>query len=352
MNQLGEFRKQPEMMRRINVMQRKSIRAYVVFLVIIFVVCELCGATSTFEDFTKGAFYKFVTEPNVTVSRVKFRKEVFISEVPEGARNQVFLLKKVGDDYLLSVLSGTNDESSVVSAGMYKGRSWGVTYNEITFSDRSLNETITPIAAQESVTRLTGNLVLSLGIMELIRGSLIWDEKNSLFIGKSTSGGDLVIRFELSDHLPKRAIIQDGFGGHEIAYIDYEYSKDLGGGALPYRFTRYFGSPENNQGRSFRVELLEADLTPNQVAQIILDPMAVFHPKTVSFYSNNMVWTVEASGKVTKPMTIAEYQRSLNSKQPNKSFATRTIVVMTIGFGVVVLVFSLVREKNKKNRKT
>lgn len=130
-------------------------------------------------DFTQTRFYQFLTDPNPSITNAVFRKEMFALEIPEAARKQTFCLAKVGNDYVFNVLVGTNDSEVAMAAGSYKGRAWGIINGGLTFSDPAINEQGTSIAAQEFVTRMQANLLLNLGITELVRSSLDWTVKRS-----------------------------------------------------------------------------------------------------------------------------------------------------------------------------
>ena len=184
---------------------------------------------------------------------------------------------------------------------------------------------------------MTANLVMNLGVTELVRSSLEWDEKNRYFVGKATSGAELVITFEFTDGLPKRAIIVNPLKGGPMAFIDYEYSQSIFNGELPHSFTRHSGSPSHDLGKAFLVDLLVMELATNRPAGMVLDPLALFHPRTTSFYSNDLTYMLAASGKTTKALTIAEYEASLASIRGSKTATGRIIVVSAMGLFSIIL---------------
>jgi len=307
------------------------------------------GAAGT-VDFTRTRFYQFFTDPNPSITNVVFRKEMFSLEIPEAARKQTFCLTKVGDDYLFNVLVGTNDSEVAMAAGSYKSRAWGIINGDLTFSDPAINKQGTPIAGQEFVTRMTANLLLNLGITELVRSSLEWDDTNRRFVGTSTSGGHLIIAFEYADRLPKRAIILNGENGLTKAFIDYEYSQAICNGEIPFRFSRHRGSPTHDVGRDFAVELIKMGFASDRSRDIVLDPVAVFHPRSTGYYSNGVMFTVGASGKARKVMTMAEYQASLPHKiSPTKVFGARIFVYSAMSLGLVALIRFLLQNNKKSN---
>jgi hypothetical protein len=300
------------------------------------------------RPFTESHFYRFLTEAQPSVNKAIFRKEMFSDEIPVAARKQIFLLRKIRNDYVLGVLASTNESSTVLSAGSFKGRSWGMVNSILTYSDPGINPDKTPIAAQESITRMTANLFLNLGITELVRSTLQWDSANLQFTGKASSGGEMLIKFEFSNQLPQRAIILNSLGG-AVAYIDYEYSKLFSEGRLPHKFSRFFGSPQKNMGQAFSVELLEIDYATDP--GMVLDPVNLFHPKTTSYYSNGMVYTVGKSGKPVKVLTAAEYETTMSAigaaAKPNNA---RFFVLLAGGLGTVGFLIFLVRTTNNKNK--
>ena len=212
------------------------------YMILILALSPFLSEANESDNFTKTFFYQFFTEARSNVASAIFRKEIFLSEVPEGARNQTFSLRKKGDDYLLGILTGTNESTAAMYAGAYKGRSWELINNNLTLSDPTINQSITPISALEGVTRMTLNLLLNLGITELIRASLVWDDNKYQFVARSTDGKELIIGFEYTNQLPMRAIIRNAVDGREFAYVDYEYSGAICKGELPFRFTRHSGS--------------------------------------------------------------------------------------------------------------
>lgn len=318
-------------------------------LMVEFVSGNNVSAAENANTFTKSRFYQFFTDPNPSVRKVIFLKEMFSANIPESSRKQIFSLSKTGDDYMLSALAGTNDSAVQFSIGAYKGRAWvfvGVN-SQLTVSDPAINTKLTPISAQESATRIAVNGLINLGITEFLRGSLEWDGKNSHFIGKSTSGDDIIITFELTNHLPKRAIILNGAGITQ-AYVDYEYSNAICNGELPFRFSRHIGSPEHELAHAFQVELLEAEFESNKAVENDLSPANVLHPKETGFYSNGLLYAIQASGKATKVLTVAESQAALAG--PKKSFAGRVFVFSAMALGLVALAI-FVSRTNKKNNK-
>ncbi len=325
-------------------------------LVFVFFIKAKAYGAETHGAFSNTRFYQFFTDPQPTIQRAVFKKEMFSSEIPEQARKQTFCLDKEGDDYILRVLAGTNANEAAMSVGSYKGRSWGLINNELTFSDPAINKRLTPIAGQESVTRMTANLLINLGITELVRSSLVWDEKNRHFVGKSTSGGELIIGFEFANQLPKRALIISAVQGGVAAFIDYEYSSAIFNGEIPFRFSRHFGSPAHDMGKAFLVELLEVDSRNNKTAGLDLDPVSAFRPRTTGFYSNDMVYTLGASGKPTRALTMTEYQTSLASLESNKrsknTIGGRIFVFSALGLGLVALIGFLVRTKKQQKEQT
>ncbi len=322
-------------------------------LAVEFVSGNNTSAAENTNTFTQSRFYQFLTDPNPSVRKVIFLKEMFSSNIPERARKQIFSLSKTEDDYMLSGLAGTNDSTVQYSSGMYKGRAWLFTAGSIlTVSDPAINSNFTPASVQESAMRMNVNCLINLGITEFLHGSLEWDAKNSHFVGKSTSNGDIVLRFELSNQLPKRAIILNG-DGITLAYVDYEYSSALFNGELPFRFSRHIGSPEHELMHAYKVEVLEADFGSNRAVENDLSPESVLHPKLTVFYSNGILFEIEASsGKVKKSLTAAEYQASMAVRAgPGKSFSGRAFVFTAMSLGLVALAIFLFRTNKQKNNK-
>lgn len=170
--------------------------------------------------------------------------------------------------------------------------------------------------------------------MNVSLSSLEWDDKNRRFVGTSTSGGPLIIDFEYVDRLPKRAVILNGKNGLPKAFIDYEYSPAICNGEIPFRFSGHRGSPTHDIGTDFVVELLKMGFESNHPRDILLDPVALFRPRTTGYYSNGVMFTIGASGKVRKVLTMAEYQASLPRKMsPRRITGVRIFVLSAMSIG-------------------
>jgi hypothetical protein len=189
-----------------------------------------------------------------------------------------------------------------------------------------------------------------LGLTELARNSLEWDDKNNHFVGRSTSGSDLLISFNFSKDLPNRALVLNTAGA-TLAYVDYEYSTNIYSGKLPIRFSRHIGSPTREIAKMVQVEILELELEVDTVNAVGLDPANIFHPKNTAYYSNSVMYGVETSGKSTKVLTMAEYQASMVGKAlPKKPYFVRFLIISIMTLGLVAIA-SLWFQKNKNKNK-
>lgn len=305
---------------------------------------------SNSSAFSDSSFFQYLTEQNPTVKNVKFRKEVFLFGIPADARVQIFQFKIVGDNCLLGVLHGTNNAPSAYY-GIYKNISWQFLNGIMTYSDPALNNTDTPVSSENSIVRITENLVINLGITELDRRSLIWDGQNGQFLAKSTDGKDMIIGFQPIEARPNRAIIRRTIDGNIIGYIDYQYSSSVCNGDLPSSFVRHVGSPSQDLGKSFSVEIFDLNLSTDNFNVSALNPKQLFHTRYGGFYSNNILWSTKDSGSPTKVMTAEEYQAFISAlPKPKKSIAVRIIVLSILAFGLIcalVLVGKQIKQTNR-----
>lgn len=304
------------------------------------------------NEFTKTLFYEFLTTPDPTIKSAIFRKEIFISKVPEDARIQTFLVKRTGGSYLLGILTGTNEESAILYSGLYKGRSWQMLDNNLTLSDPTINPSGTPISAQAGITAMTVNLFLNLGITELVRSSLVWDRENQQLVGNTSDGHQIIIGFEFTDkdRPPLRSVIRNA-EGRESAYVDYEYSAGILGGRIPFRFTRHIGSKNEDLGKTFTVDITKIDLSKTINIESAINPLLLFGASTIAFYSNSMIYSLNKNGQSKKVITSSEYQKQMEATtiSPVRRTAARIVVYLVFAVSLLALGFFLFKKTNKQN---
>lgn len=303
------------------------------------------------KDFASTKFYQILTSQDIIIKGAEFQRVNFSTDIPEAARSQFFSLTKNGSDYVLLVMAGTNNGGVRMAAGLFRGSAWGIVNGDLTFSDPKINNQQTPISGQEIISKMSANQLLSLGFYEFAQGSGMWDEQFRKLIGKSTSGEDLIITFEFKDGLPHRGILSDAVGGRGRAFVDYQYSPQIDGGTFPCSFVRHIGSPTNDLGKAFAINVLKLQWDNELLNQDFLDPSKLFKPKSVGFYSNGVTYTIDPIKGVQKVMTMEEYQDFLKKNSPTSVESnSRARIIIVFLMSVVTLSFIFFGVSKLKNK--
>jgi hypothetical protein len=299
------------------------------------------------QKFTKTRFFRYLMEPDPQIEKAVFRKEVFSPTIPRAARVQTYRLAIEGDNYVLTTFLGKDDSEAIAGGGSFNGCAWGLENGNLIFSDSTINSNRTAVDHQDIVTRMTADLLANLGITELVRSSIAYDSKNLSFVGKDTFGEALEICLDFAGQLPKRAVIHKTLAGGVQGFIDYDYTNTFCSGELPFQFTRHFGSPDDDLGKAFCVTLMAIDVTSSRA---VLDPNKLFRARSISFYSNDILYTYNAQGRAERDLTPKEIQALTSALKPSQQkilFVRITIYsVILIGFAVFISSF-LINKQNK-----
>jgi hypothetical protein len=307
-------------------------------LIVLTILMPVASVAAVGDDFTKTRFFQYFMDPAPPIKNAVFQKEMFSSAIPKAARIQNFRVSMEGGNYILTTFLGTNEDQPDTGGGSFKGFAWGLGNGDLILSDPTVNSNRTDIDAQETVTRMTADLLANLGIYELDRSSIAWDSNNLCFIGRDTSGDGLTISLELTNALPKRAFIRNTTKGYGKGYIEYDYTNTICNGDLPFQFTRYFGTPDNDKGKAFRVTLSSIKLTDNG---LVLDPMKLLRPRFLAFYSNNVLYSYDkASGLAERIPTTEENRAFITSLRPvrHKIRSAQICIfsIMLLSLGVMI----------------
>ncbi len=307
----------------------------------------MAAASEAEEKFTQTAFFQYLVNPTPTIKNAIFQKEIFSPDIPEAARKQSFRLSMEDGNYVLTTFLGTNVNQTATGGGSFNGSAWGLVNAFLILSDPAINSNPTSIDHQEVVTKMTADIMANLGIPELERSTIAWDSRTFCFFGRDTSGNGLKISLELVNQLPKRVVILNAVTGEVKAFIDYEYTNSFCNGELPFEFTRHFGAPGHDLGKSFCVTLSSMELTADGQ---ILDPTKLFRPRFTAFYSNDVLYTHNASGKTQKILTTAENNALVASLGPRreKMFSFRIVIFSIIFVSLAALAKYCLFHKNAK----
>jgi hypothetical protein len=172
---------------------------------------------------------------------------------------------------------------------------------------------------------MTVDLFLSLGIQEMLPGSAVWEQGQHRFTAKAKDGKDLVVEIALENGVPAIAyILADDGQKHEK--VEYKYSPGFYGGQVPIEFTAYWIIPGVTNGQSndqrisdIRVKALE--ISDKQLDKSLLNPIQITGKSERFFYSNNIEYWVQKSGKVSRVLTLEENQKEIErikANQPKK----------------------------------
>jgi len=313
--------------------------------------------TSHLPSVAATRFFKFLSDPQPAITRAVFEKELAIENlqkdltdktIPTATHKQFFSLTADGENYVLGMFADSNRTAIAGSTGAYQKKAWNVLDGSFTSADPAINSKTNLLTAEESVTRLTANLFINLGITELVRDSLAPGKKKNQFFARATDGERLTLDFKMepTSVAPSRVIIGNGPVGIPIAYIDYDYSTNLTNGELPSSFTRHNCAFTNDLGWVFKVQVFELTPSPDHLAPAALDPVQLFKPQYTAFYSNDILYNLTKSGRAEKILTTEEFQKTIpkgDHHTGTKIFAATVIVV-----GVAVFVWSLFSKPKAK----
>src|ERR1035437_5737013 len=280
-------------------------------------VATLAIANKTSEEQTipptgshAGVTFFSILEKTPIVANAVFEKELFMDGVPAQARKQTFTFWADGDNYRL------NTEG--ISAGSFDHVSWHQQNGYITLYDPKINKlggNSGGIVELESVTKMTVDLFLSLGIKEMVPGSAVWNQDKQRFTAKTKDGKDLVVETTLENGVPATAyVLADN--GQRSEKIQFEYSPGFYGGQVPIEFTAYWIKPaakndpsEGQKIYDIRVKALE--ISDEHLDKTLLDLNEIAGRSVRLFYSNNIEYQTVNGGKVSRVLTVEENNKEL-----------------------------------------
>src|ERR1035437_5351522 len=280
-------------------------------------VATLAIANKTSEEQTipptgshAGVTFFSILEKTPIVANAVFEKELFMDGVPAQARKQTFTFWADGDNYRL------NTEG--ISAGSFDHVSWHQQNGYITLYDPKINKlggNSGGIVELESVTKMTVDLFLSLGIKEMVPGSAVWDQDKQRFTAKTKDGKDLVVETTLENRVPATAyILADD--GQKYEKIQFKYSPGFYGGQVPIEFTAYWIIPgaKNNQTEDrkiYNIRVKALEISDGPIDKALLDPTQIAGTSAPMFFSNNILYQVVKGGKVSRVLTVEENNKEL-----------------------------------------
>src|ERR1035437_2822799 len=280
-------------------------------------VATLAIANKTSEEQTipptgshAGVTFFSILEKTPIVANAVFEKELFMDGVPAQARKQTFTFWADGDNYRL------NTEG--ISAGSFDHVSWHQQNGYITLYNPKINKlggNSGGIVELESVTKMTVDLFLSLGIKEMVPGSAVWNQDKQRFTAKTKDGKDLVVETTLENGVPATAyVLADN--GQRSEKIQFEYSPGFYGGQVPIEFTAYWIKPaakndpsEGQKIYDIRVKALE--ISDEHLDKTLLDLNEIAGRSVRLFYSNNIEYQTVNGGKVSRVLTVEENNKEL-----------------------------------------
>lgn len=246
-------------------------------------------------------FFSILEEPPV-ISNAVFEKELFSAGMPAAAHKQTFSLRQDGDNYLLAVLDGAG-----IQVGRFDGVVWRTQGGQLTEYNPAINadgKGSGGMVELETVTRITADLFVTLGISEIKPGSAIWDENRERLIGIAKDGHNVTVDFELENGVPSVAAILRT-DGQVLASIRYKYAPTFYQGQVPVEFTRYWASSPEDDKKVFTVRLCELAISDGHLESSLVCPPQV--PKIRStYYSNNIAYWTDARGTARRVLTAEE----------------------------------------------
>jgi hypothetical protein len=257
-----------------------------------------------------GVTFFSILEKTPIVANAVFEKELFMDGVPAQARKQTFTFLADGDNYRL------NTEG--ISAGSFDHVSWNQQNGYITLFDPKINKlggNSGGTVELESVTKMTVDLFLSLGIKEMVPGSAVWDQDKQRFTAKTKDGKDLVVETTLENGVPATAyILADN--GQRSEKIQFKYSPGFYGGQVPIEFTAYWIIPgaKNNQTEDrkiYNIRVKALEISDGPIDKALLDPTQIAGTSAPMFFSNNILYQVVKGGKVSRVLTVEENNKEL-----------------------------------------
>jgi hypothetical protein len=265
-----------------------------------------------------GVTFFSILEKAPTVANAVFEKELFFSNVPAKARKQTYTFLSDGDNYQLT--------TEGISAGSFEHISWNNQNGYITRFDPKINKlggNSGGTVELESVTKMTVDLFLSLGIKEMVPGTAVWNQDKHRFIAKTKEGKDLVVETTLENGVPATAYILAA-DGQRYEKIQFKYSPGFYGGQVPIEFTAYWLKPgaKNEQSKdqkiyNIRVKVLE--LSDDHLDNALLDPNQFAGTNATVFYSNNVEYWIGKRGKVNRVLTIEENNKEIERIRASKA---------------------------------
>jgi RNA polymerase sigma factor (sigma-70 family) len=280
-------------------------------------VATLAIANKTSEEQTipptgshAGVTFFSILERTPIVANAIFEVEHFQSGIPVKARKHTHSFLLDGDNYQLNT-DGT-------SSGSFDHVSWNQQNGYIILFDPKINKlggNSGGTVELESVTKMTVDLFLSLGIKEMVPGSAVWDQDKQRFTAKTKDGKDLVVETTLENRVPATAyILADD--GQKYEKIQFKYSPGFYGGQVPIEFTAYWIKPaakndpsEGQKIYDIRVKALE--ISDEHLDKTLLDPNEIAGRSVRLFYSNNIAYWIGKSGKATRVLTIEENEKEI-----------------------------------------
>jgi len=311
---------------------------------------------STKTGFTSsGVTFESLLEHPPVIADVIFEKEMFPESVPEAARKQVFEVKLDGDNYFLSAFAG--DMPSDTYGGRFGGVRWEVHGGYLTKSDPELNQLGSPLDGVEWVTRMTANMVINMGLFELIPGSAIWDAAQHRVVGRMSDGRQILAQFTYVAGLPTQCTIKEGTAGHSIGSITYQYRPDFHGGRLPIEFTRSADADAKyEQSKLFTIRIRKLEFSTGPIPADIMNPVSALGQKLkgVAMYSNSVLYLVGDSGKITRAQTAEEVNEQVAKMQGTRwsrasLFARLCVFAVLFGIPALCTLWCLMKNKNKVN---
>ena len=267
-----------------------------------------------------GVTYFSMLERTPIIANAVFEKELFLDGVPAQARKQTFTFLADGDNYRLS--------TEGFGGGKFEGISWqqGNGY-PVLFDPKANNPDGDSggVVQLESTCKGTVDLFLALGIKEMLPGSAVWDQDKHRFTAKTEDGKDFVVETTLENGVPATAYILTD-DGQKYIKIQFKYSPGFYDGQVPIEFTAYWVKPgaENEQSKhskdlkiyDIRVKALE--ISNEHLDKTLLDPTGIAGSSTRFFYSNNILYWIRKSGKVSRVLTIEEANKEIERIRANK----------------------------------
>ena len=206
--------------------------------------------------------------------------------------------------------------------GKVDGTSWQQLNGVLTLSDPKGNKPGGDSGGTvegESVARMTVDLLLTLGIKDMLPGSAVWDQDKHRFTAKTKSGTDLVVETTLESGVPAAAYILTS-DGQKYIRLQFKYSPGFYGGQVPIEFTAYWVKPgamneQSDDLRIYTIRVKALEISDKHLDAALLKPTHTARSGATLFYSNNVLYETRKNGAVSRVLTTEEYRKELESRK-------------------------------------